>query len=104
MPDTAVAFTRPNGKPYRPRKPELVAHVWENDHGYCGDAGAIVLGTLDPDTARPIAVELCRREFDADDLAAGQPGWFRAGFHHGEHRWFIDTEKGRPGVSFEVQR
>lgn len=98
MPET---FTRPNGKTYRPRKLGLIAEAWEDqDYNGGGASGVIVLGTLDPDAARPIALDAIRRFFDVFDAAAGEPGWFRNGFHSGERRWFIDCEKGRPGVSF----
>lgn len=95
-------FTRPNGKRYRPRKPDLIAEAWE-DNDYDGAAGVIILGTLDPDTARPIAETACRAFFGSHSVPADpSPGWFRNGFQNGERSWFVDCEKGRPGVSFEA--
>lgn len=93
-----LQIVRPNGKTYRARKPGLAAHAWENDY----EGGVIVFGTLDPDTARPLAEDACHRWFGANAVTDASPGWFRNGFHCGDRRWFIDTEKGRPGVSFQA--
>ncbi|AHY26965.1 hypothetical protein SEA_NAIRB_49 [Mycobacterium phage Nairb] len=93
-------FTRPNGKPYRPRKPGLQAHIWSNEAAGLNECGVVVLGTHDIEAARPLALDASRRYLDADGIEAPVRGWFRQGFHYGERRWFFDGDKGRPGVSF----
>ncbi|AVJ50264.1 hypothetical protein I5J36_gp48 [Mycobacterium phage Mendokysei] len=93
-------FTRPNGKTYRPRKPGLQAHIWSNEGSGINECGVIVLGTLDVEAARPLALDASKRYLDADRLDSPVPGWFRKGFHYGDRQWFFDGDKGRPGVSF----
>ena len=53
MPELIETFTRPNGKPYKPRSPKLVAHAWEN-YDDCR-SGVIILGTLNPERAHDFA-------------------------------------------------
>jgi len=98
-------LTRPNGKLYRPRRKLLYAHAWEND-GYDEDCGVIVLGTLDVERARELAVEMCRYWYDMAVAAdpAPVPGWWRDGFWYGERRWAYDDLRGAPGVMFWAER
>lgn len=92
-------FVRPNGKPYRPRRPGLLAHrPWESETA----AGVIILGTLDPGTAHPAAVEACHYWYEDATAGRPEPGWWRYGFWWGEPTWLDDPRRGRPGVMFTV--
>lgn len=94
-------FTRANGKTYRPRKPGLQAHSWEN-HGYDENCGVIVFGTLDPDAARDFAIQMCKHWYGMAGVTNPEPGWYRSGFRNGEPTWLDDEHRGRPGVMFEA--
>lgn len=94
-------ITRPNGKPYRPRK--VVAWRWENDDAYPVDegCGAVVLGTHDTERARALADSAIKRWFDGDLIAAKpEVGWFRLGYQGGDLTWLHDEIHGRAGVMF----
>jgi hypothetical protein len=99
-----TTMTRPDGRAYRPRKPGLRVHAWENPGNFDDErAGVIVLGTLDPDEARQIAQDACASWYgDADSfrLADPGPGWYRDGFVRGERAWIEDEQRGTPGVMF----
>lgn len=94
-------FTRPNGKPYRPRTSGLRAHAWENP----GDSrGVVVIGTLDPEQAMPLGWESAAYWYgdaDTSQLVAPRPGWWRDGYD-GRHEpaWIRDDDRGAPGVMF----
>ncbi len=94
MPET---ITRPNGKPYRPRK--VVTEGIVDDDGV--ECGVVVLGTHDIDRAQVLANEYVARHVDSCDVAAGpEPGWYRLGVSSGTFRWVSDEEHGRAGVLF----
>ncbi|MFD6770615.1 hypothetical protein ACFWC6_30830 [Micromonospora chalcea] len=92
-------ITRPNGKPYRPRKPGLRAHAYENED----DCGVIVFGTLDPEQARPFAAEMCNHWYGMPMAVNPAPGWYRNGFRDGERAWIPDEQRGAPGVMFRAE-
>ncbi len=96
---TLATVTRPNGKPYRPRK--IVTRRWENVGGYDEDCGAVVLGTHDIEAARQEADRAIKFWFD-HDMVATKPevSWFRLGYANGEPMWLRDEVKGRAGVMF----
>jgi hypothetical protein len=96
-PDT---FTRPNGKPYRPRKPGLVTHAWERGDFRDDRAGVIVFGTLDPGAASALAQQTCRYWYGTTVVTRPSPGWYRLGYRDGEPTWLDDPKRGRPGVEF----
>lgn len=97
------ALTRPDGRLYRPRSHKLRAHAWENPEAWREDddhSGVIILGTLDPERARPFAVKMCRHWFGVSEAERPRPGWWRDGFENGERRWIHDASRGAPGVMF----
>jgi hypothetical protein len=90
-------ITRPDGRPYRPRKPGLRAHAWENSD----EAGVIVFGTLDPDAAQAFALESAAYWYGPGGAVVDpSPDWFRDCFRWGERRWERDEKRGAPGVQF----
>lgn len=92
------AFVRPNGKPYRPRKPGLRAKSWQNEWG-TEDYGVIVFGSLDPDRTHPFAEQACRSWSNGDEVMHGpQPGWWRVAMRAGGRQWVDDPVRGAPGV------
>lgn len=91
--------TRPNGRPYRPRKSGLRARAWEND-GHDDACGVIVFGTLDPEKARPLALDSAAHWYGKGVVTDPGPGWYRDAFERGERTWVIDEESGAPGVMF----
>lgn len=97
---SATPITRPSGKPYRPRKPGLRAHSWQNPDDDCG---VIVFGTLDPDRAHSFAVEMCRHWHGLPEAISPEPGWWRQTFVDGELRWVYDAVRGAPGVMFTAE-
>lgn len=90
------AITRPDGRAYRSRKTGLRVHAWNNDD----PDGVIVLGTLDPDAARPLAEQACGHWYGTTHVKNPEPGWYRDAFEWGERRWARDERRGAPGVSF----
>lgn len=94
MPET---ITRPNGKPYRPRK--VTAEAIVDDDGV--ECGVVVLGTHDTARAQALANEYVARHVDSRDVAAcPEPGWYRLGVDSGTFCWVTDEEHGRAGVWF----
>lgn len=63
-------LTRPNGKPYRPRKPPR-AEVFYDWDGY---SGVVVIGTHDPEKAADMARPLWEHD---EPLPSGVRGWWR---------------------------
>ncbi|MGB3483997.1 MAG: hypothetical protein WBB07_17495 [Mycobacterium sp.] len=100
MSERQAILTRPNGKPYTPRFTGLQAHLWENHN--IGESGVIIFGTLDPDQAHDLAVQMCRYWYGVNGVGDPQPGWYRNGFQNGERWWIRDDVRGRPGVMFEA--
>jgi hypothetical protein len=96
----AKVITRPNGKPYRPRKPGLRAQSWDNQEDGCG---VIVFGTLDPGHAHAFAVEMCKHWYGLPEAITPEPGWYRSGFASGQLAWRVDEEHGAPGVMFTAE-
>ena len=92
-------ITRPNGKPYRPRKVSChaVADEWDDV------VAVLVLGTHDAEAARPLA-EDCVRLWAGSDCTAVRPstGWWREAIRDGQRWWTDDEARGRAGVRFEV--
>lgn len=90
-------ITRPNGKPYRPRK--IAAYtVVDEDEILCG---VIVLGTHEIGRAQPFADEYVAWQLGANYAAEDPvPGWYREGFLSGRFMWIDDIERGRAGVWF----
>jgi hypothetical protein len=95
-------IVRPDGRTYRPRKPGLRAHAWENDDG---TNGCIVLGTLDPNgLTRDRARDACAMWFgdpDSFDVTNATPGWWRDGYGWNGREWVTDERRGAPGVRYE---
>jgi hypothetical protein len=90
--------TRPNGKPYRPRK--VIAHAWENNWSDDGKCGVLILGTHDDKDAQEFAERMCWYWYG---LHAAEPvaGWYRDSFNDfGERAWIDDPVRGRAGVIF----
>lgn len=97
MADQIPVVTRPNGKPYRPRRITANA-VADEDQNLCG---VIVLGTHDQLRAQPLADEYARWQL-GEGCKAAEPrcGWYRDAFEGGGRRWVTDEERGRAGVWF----
>lgn len=90
-------ITRPDGRPYRPRKPGLRARAWENDD----EQGVIVFGTLDSAAASQFALESAAYWYGGGgSVVDPEPDWFRDCFRGGERRWERDEHRGAPGVRF----
>lgn len=99
---TDTTLTRPNGKPYRPRKPGLRTRPWGNDD--TDRHGVVVLGTLDPEEAHPQAAEWIMYWHDTECRPAHpEPGWYRDGYDHTGPAWIIDEKRGAPGVMFTCE-
>lgn len=92
------AITRPNGKPYRPRK--IVVEPWE-DH-WDDRSGAVVFGTHDVEAARVIAAEEITSRWGMPYAVDARVGWWRSGYEgsQGELSWVYDEVRGRAGVFF----
>lgn len=97
-PERLPVITRPNGKPYQPRK--VVAHSWDNQDYQTGDCGAVVLGTHDVDRARALAEPACRDWFGTQYAICPEVGWFVNGFQGGRRMWIRDEVRGAAGVMF----
>ena len=109
----SIVISRPNGKPYRPRKLRSVI-LGDEDSLY----NVIVFGTHDIDQARAFAfteVPATLRswaESGYDDVRVqmdptGHQGWWRrefAGIHEDSamYTYPVDDEAGAAGVSFEL--
>jgi hypothetical protein len=98
--ETALAvevITRPNGKPYRPRK--VAAYPVANDDDMT--SGVMVLGTHDIERARKLADRCAAAWVDGGYVAAEpETGWFREGYEAGRPMWLRDEKRGRAGVYF----
>lgn len=91
-----AVLTRPDGRPYRPRKDGLRVHAWENPDS----CGVIVFGTLDPDVARTWAEDSCSYWYGSREVVDPEPGWYRDTFRYGERQFAVDEARGVPGVRF----
>ncbi len=97
--DRIPPITRPNGKPYQPRR---VVGFTLDDDDTGGVTGLIVFGTHDHERAKRLADGLCYR-YAADGDAVGPTSvWWRDMFSRGRREFESDDEHGRPGVHFEV--
>jgi hypothetical protein len=95
--DPLAALTRPNGRPYRPRR--VAAHALaDEDDILCG---VLVTGTHDRERALKLARELVAAELgrDYEPVESGS-GWWRDGFEGGHRCWVADDERGAAGVIF----
>jgi hypothetical protein len=94
---SSEVITRPNGKPYRPRK-VIAAAVTDDGDMLCG---VMVLGTHDYHRAKPMADDYAAwqlgRRYVATDWVTG---WWRDGFEGDRRCWVDDPEHGRAGVWF----
>ncbi|MDQ2874825.1 MAG: hypothetical protein M3Y33_08545 [Actinomycetota bacterium] len=99
MPETEV-LTRPNGKPYRPRK--VVARFLSGDApDYDEFSGVIVTGTHDQERAATLARALVASEFgEGYEPVYSGGGWWHDGMEHGQRCWVADDERGQAGVIF----
>lgn len=88
---------RPDGRPYIARRSRLRAAAWENPQG---DAGVVVLGTMDIERAQPFALQSAVYWYGPGRVVSPQPGWWRDGFHGSERGWLQDEKRGAPGVMF----
>ena len=96
MPDVLEPSTRPNGKPYRPRK--IVACMVGEE-----DEGVLVLGTHDQERAQVLADQMAGY-FVGKGFTAARPetGWHRDGLRGrrallGERRGARPTRRVLPG-------
>jgi hypothetical protein len=90
-------ITRPNGKPYRPRK--IMAYPVADADDMA--SGVMVLGTHDVERARKLADRCAAAWVDGGYVAAEpQTGWFREGYEAGRPMWLRDEKRGRAGVYF----
>lgn len=90
-------IARPDGRPYRPRKPGLRARAWANDD----EIGVIVFGTLEPAEAEAFALESAARWYgDGGAVSDPDPDWYRDGYQWNERTWIRDERRGSPGVMF----
>lgn len=88
-------ITRPNGRPYRPRR--VIAQVV----GDGIDEGVLILGTHDLARAQILADQMAEYVAGRGFVAIGPwRGWFRDGFDAGRRQWITDEERGRAGVCF----
>ena len=95
--ESREVITRPNGKPYRPRK-VIAAAVTDPDDMLCG---VMVLGTHDYHRAKPMADDYAVWQLGRGHVATDWvTGWWRDGFRNGCRCWVDDPEDGRAGVWF----
>lgn len=87
-------ITRPNGKPYHPRK--VTGQIIGEE-----DEGVLILGTHDLERAQALADQMAAYEAGPGATAV-RPwrGWFRDGFSSGRREWITDEVRGRAGVVF----
>jgi hypothetical protein len=90
-------MTRPDGRPYRPRKAGLRARAWANGDDECG---VVIFGTLDPERAQAFADESCSHWYGDGRAARPEPGWYRDTFRYGERLFAVDEKRGAAGVYF----
>jgi hypothetical protein len=91
-------ITRPNGKPYRPRK---VIAYGVYDANEC-PVGVVVFGTHDVDRALALADLFVKCDLLDAGYAPAEPScvWWSDGFEGGARHWITDPEHGRAGVWF----
>lgn len=99
---TLERFVRPDGRAYRPRRVGLRAYGWAGDSGSVDACGVVVIGTLDPARARPLAQDAARYWHGRVGVDAGVPGWYREGYAFGELAWVEDDRRGAPGVYYHA--
>ena len=95
---TLDVITRPNGKPYRPRK--VIAYgVYDPDE--CPES-VVVLGTHDVVRAQALATTFVKHDLLDSSYAPAGPCtvWWRDGMEYGRRVWLNDAEHGRAGVWF----
>jgi hypothetical protein len=95
---SAETITRPNGKPYRRRKPTQIATF---DHGDSMAEGVVVIGTHDVDLATRLAAD--RLAYFDLDPASARTSWWRLvpwdAFGIGcDQSWITDEVRGAPVV------
>jgi hypothetical protein len=92
------AIIRPNGKPYRPRKPPRVVEFED----YQGSAGVAVLGTHDVDVARAAAA-VALNQYDLDPAQTSLSWWRLVPWGDWFDRtWIEDAKRGAACVVFEA--
>jgi len=97
-------ITRPNGKPYRPRKPPAGTYLDD----LVGSGAVLILRTHDVDAHLAWARELWRRETGEDVQLVGVARWVRlvpwdASGHGGDSTWIGchgDDPRGCPAVQY----
>lgn len=88
-------ITRPNGKPYRPRRLRVVG--WDADKRDGTVWRVAVLGTHDIAVAR----EHAPQGYHCPYLINPELGWVRLGMCHGEPTWLHDEVRGAACVIFD---
>jgi hypothetical protein len=90
-------ITRPNGKPYRPRKVTAYA-VTDKDEI---TVGVIVFGTHDAGRAQELADQIARWDIGGNYTAVDPVAvWWADRFECGQRVWVTDEEHGRGGIWF----
>lgn len=102
--DTTAAgeevLLRPNGKPYRAKRPPRVS---ETEDYHSNDSGVIVEHTHNPDVAAPLAEPMWRSLGYDPPLPEPSRGWYRLAPRDGEFRWVEDPERGVPCLVYGAQ-
>jgi hypothetical protein len=86
---------RPNGQPYRARKPPRAVGPLEGNT--CVPSAVYVLGTRDEPRARALAARLATL-----DDSPPEAGWYRIAMVDGDRVMVSDDRRGAPGLMFEV--
>jgi hypothetical protein len=90
-------ITRPNGKPYQPRK--VTAYAVTDDDEIT--VGVIVFGTHDPARAQELADQIARWDIGGNYTAVDPVAvWWDDRFECGRRVWVTDEEHGRGGIWF----
>lgn len=98
---SAPMLTRPNGKPYRPRK-EPSVDLYEDHHD--GLTGFVVLRTHDREKAAEMVAGVWASYYDGP-LPEGRRSWWRLvpwGYQT-DSTWIEDPARGIPVVVFEPE-
>ena len=95
MAEKLPPITRPNGKPYRPRRLRVVG--WNLNTVYPEVLQVAVLGTHEVDKAR----ESAPQGYHCAYLINPTLGWVRLGMSHGEPTWLHDEVRGAACVIFD---
>lgn len=97
---TAEQITRPNGKPYRRRKPVTVEVYYSSNDAEC----VIVIGTHDLDAAAALAEHMWEHD---EPLPEGRRRWLRlvpwdtgGGY---DRSWIDDPARGTAVVTFDPE-